>query len=179
MGVPLVPLVVGAGLGFIRWRYHCYCNRHIVPTPEIEVLVEQVLEEHSNDDDIVIIPDQRDPPKSRGRVSENRVSFVQKMIDAVFVELGTVKDTEANRLVISKIARDEMKKQNVRNCDIRRNVPLIVELYFVPTISEFEGKMARFTRATISNMKRLACIALRLSFTRWLFWWKKTTHISD
>lgn len=175
MGIPLIPLVVGVGLGVIRWRYHCYCRTHVSPTPEVEQLVELVLRDHDNDDDVVVELDQRTTPKSRGRVVENRVSYVQKIIDAVYVELGEVKDTEANRMVVSKIARDEMKKNNVRNCDIRRNTALIVEMYFIPTISEFEGKMASLTRASISNIKRLANIAMRLSFTRWLFWWRKTT----
>lgn len=62
-------------------------------------------------------------------------------------EFGLLRRTEANRLMVQKFLRDEMRSHNVRNAHIAQILPIAVEVSFVPNSAEV---MARQLRATTS-----------------------------
>jgi hypothetical protein len=58
------------------------------------------------------------------------------IVHAMRAEVGVLTDSVANRLVLSKMARDLMSEKSMRSVDISRLLPMVVELYYVPVVED-------------------------------------------
>jgi hypothetical protein len=83
----------------------------------------------------------------RGRRKSSRLTIAADAAAFAVSIVGRLKDTAANRLVLSKVVRDYLQEKKVRPATIARNFGLAVELALVPTEGEIEGQKLKASRA--------------------------------
>lgn len=70
-------------------------------------------------------------------------------------EFGLLKRTEANRLMVQKFIRDEMRSHNVRPTHVSFLLPIAVEATFLPTQSDLLAAQLRSTTDWVDRDKQL------------------------
>lgn len=68
---------------------------------------------------------------------------VRHWLDLAILKFGRMQDTPADRRVLRLWLAEEMKKADMRNADIVRHIPTVVEFMFIPGVEELMAKLVR------------------------------------
>jgi len=98
------------------------------------------------------------------RVVARPTKFRKWVVALVRAEHGTVRRTEANRLMISKTIRDLLAQHDVRRSQWHKHVPVIEAMYFIPCDAQMEA------RQLLGSSEALLRDELVNGGIRW-WWW--------
>lgn len=77
-----------------------------------------------------------------------------RAVDAARAKLGDLRETAANRLVVSRVIRDTMSEWGMRPSHVAFYAPTAVELYFIPTEQMVVAKQIRDSRVKAEQVRR-------------------------
>lgn len=100
------------------------------------------------------------------RCVERPTAFRRWAVAMVKAEVGTVRKTEANRLMVSKIIRDILSEHGVRKSHWHLHLPVIEALYFVPDNAQLEARSLMGS----PEVKRREAL-MRGGVTTWFCYW--------
>lgn len=118
------------------WKHEQVRDEH-PDTLTTMLAVEQVFEDPDTPDSVVTEGDiDLTPASSRNEMSvriRRRKHYVGRVALLVKAEVGLLKLTAANKLVVQRLARDAMKEHGLRPTHIARLLPLVVAASFMRT----------------------------------------------
>jgi hypothetical protein len=135
-GKLIVPALTGiAYVGVQAWKRFQFNRRH-------GAAIKALLHEFDNgDNEVEECLGPKDGDKAVPVKGRKYSAVVTAVAQELYVEYGRLEDTPLNRQAMLRRAGECLRAHHVRVAHMARVLPMVVELYFTPSVAETEARM--------------------------------------
>lgn len=101
--------------------------------------------------------------------------FRKHVVRLIRARVGSLKRSEANRMMLEKVARDVMAECKVRPTQWHSHIPIIIAMFFIPSDAELEAQTLMGSSEARVRDTQLTDGSIARMEQKWMWWlrgWK-------